>query len=126
MDSYEYIKRDWIVSQGARRLYRFSALLSLTLVAWPWTASAGGGPGAIAAVAKFLIFAAILGYVVTQSAMEIFLFRFDKSGAFKQVFWFCVLLLPILGAALYCFLVYSRSDVLSSNCAQRVDAARMH
>jgi len=50
--------------------------------------------------------------------MEYFLFRFDDSGALKQVFWFCVMLFAPLGPALYCFLVYSRSDMVKE-CADR-------
>jgi len=47
-------------------------------------------------------------------AMEYFLFGFDESSAIKKMFWFCVMLFPPLGAPLYCFIVYSRSAVVSS------------
>ena len=50
--------------------------------------------------------------------MEFFLFRFDDSHPLKQIVCFLVMLFPILGAALYCFIVYSRSDVLKNACAK--------
>jgi hypothetical protein len=55
--------------------------------------------------------------------MEYFLFGFDKSSGMKKVFWFGVMLFPPLGPALYCFLVYSRSEVLKADSGKRVDAA---
>lgn len=74
----------------------------------------GGIAESIAPVTRLLLFAGVLGYVTTMAGMEFFLFRFDNSHPLKQVFWFCVMLLPMLGPALYCFIVYSRSDVLKS------------
>jgi hypothetical protein len=126
MDKYEYIKKEWIVSRGARRVYRFSAFLSLTLLLWPWVADASATSEVAASIATALLLAGILGYVTSQAAMEIFLFRFDSSHALKQIFWFCVLLVPVLGAALYVFLVYSRSTVLSKADKQRAEAVQMH
>jgi hypothetical protein len=37
----------------------------------------------------------------------------------RKVFWFCVLLFPPLGPPLYCFIVYSRSDVLKATLKER-------
>lgn len=39
---------------------------------------------------------------------------FDDSHPLKQMVWFLVILFPLLGASLYCFVVYSRSDVLKN------------
>jgi hypothetical protein len=129
MDSYSYIKKQWIVSPAARRMYRFSAFLSLTVFLWPWLPwliPAGRMSEAAASYARVLLLASVLGCVITQSAMEVFLFRFDNSRPVKQIFWFCFLLLPVLGAALYCLLVYSRPDVLRQAAIQRVEAAHTH
>ena len=38
-----------------------------------------------------------------MDGMEYFLFSFDNSSDTKKVFWFCVMLFPLLGPALYCF-----------------------
>jgi len=59
---------------------------------------------------KLLVLVCVLGAATSMVAMEYFLFGFDKSSPYKKVFWFCVMLLPLLGAPLYCFLVYLRSD----------------
>jgi len=56
-------------------------------------------------------------------AMEYFLFGFDDSSALKKMFWFCVMLLPPLGPALYCFLVYSRSKVVNVQRDESVQRA---
>jgi len=57
--------------------------------------------------------------------MEIFLFRFDNSRPLKQVFWFVIMLFPLLGAALYCFVVYSRSNVFKAGDQQAHRAPSM-
>ena len=116
---YEFISREWIVSSTARRVYRVSAVLSVVLFfGWMAALSQGGIYGAVAPVIKFLFFLGVLGAGITIVGMEYFLFRFDDSHPLKQIFWFCVMLFPILGAAIYCFVVYSRSAVLRSSCAK--------
>jgi len=75
-----------------------------------------GIPATLIPAARVLLFFGVLGAGITIVGMEYFLFRFDNSHPLKQMFWFCVMLLPILGAALYCFIVYSRSEVLKSSC----------
>lgn len=110
---YEYINREWIVSRTARRVYRVSAILSIALFFGLWVvAFEGGVPETIAPVVRPLLLAGALGAGITFVGMEYFLFRFDDSHPLKQVVWFCVMLLPLLGPALYCFIVYSRSHVL--------------
>jgi len=52
--------------------------------------------------------------------MEYFLFRFDESHPLKQIVWFCVMLIPMLGPGLYCFIVYSRSKIVR-NCLHSVE-----
>jgi len=65
---------------------------------------------------KPFLLAGAFGAGITLVGMEFFLFRFDNSHPLKQVFWFGVVLFPFLGPAMYCFIVYSRSEVLRKSC----------
>jgi hypothetical protein len=124
MVKYEYISKEWIVSLRARRVYRVSAALSIALFFGWWAILfVGGIPPAIAPLVKLLLFAGVLGAAITLVGMEFFLFRFDDSHPLKQVVWFLLMLLPLLGAPLYCLLVYSRSNVLKSSYAERMQGA---
>jgi glycerol-3-phosphate acyltransferase PlsY len=121
---YEFIKKEWIVSPTARRVYRVSASLSVVLfLAWWALAIMGGVPENIAPLVRILLLAGVLGAGITIVGMEFFLFRFDNSHPLKQAVWFCVMLFPLLGAALYCFIIYSRSDVFKSTQAKRAKSA---
>ncbi len=121
---YEYIKKEWIVSPTARSVYRTSASLSVALFFGWWTILVIGGiPETIAPVVRALLLAGIVGAGITFVGMEFFLFRFDDSHPLKQIVWFLVMMLPLLGPALYCFIVYSRSDVLRSSCAKPAEDA---
>ena len=51
--------------------------------------------------------------------MEYFLLGFDKSPVLKKLFWFCVMAFVPVGPPLYCFIVYSRSDVLQEYAAAK-------
>ena len=119
-----YINREWILSGTARRVYRVAASLSLALFFFLW-AHALFGSGVLninVPLVKLSLFAGVLGAATTLVAMEYFWFDFDNSSGVKKVLWFFLLLLPPLGPALYCFLVYSRSDVLKA--ALQEEAAR--
>lgn len=121
---YEYINRKWIVSPTARRVYRLSATLSVALFFGLWAVAFEGGISeTIAPVARLLVFAGALGTAITFVGMEYFLFRFDDSHPLKQVLWFCVMLVPLLGPALYCFMVYSRSHILCGDGKQAESAS---
>jgi len=124
---YYYINKEWMVSGTAQRTYRVAASLSLALffllVAVRVVRVVDAIPEALLPVVKPLLLAGVLGAAITMVAMEYFLFSFDDSPAMKKVFWFCVMLFAPLGPALYCFIVYSRSDVLKSNYAKRVEGA---
>jgi hypothetical protein len=110
---YYYINRGWIVSSAARRVYRVAASLSLALFFVILEVRLTEAiPDALIPVLKTIILAGVLGCATTMVAMEYFLFGFDDSSAMKKVFWFCVMLLPPVGPALYCFLVYSRSKLV--------------
>jgi len=119
MLKYEYIKKEWIVSPTARRVYRASATLSVALFFGWWAILVVGRiPETVAPAVRLLLLAGVLGAGITVVGMELFLFRFDELHPLKQVFWFLVMLLPLLGAPLYCFVVYSRSNALKSTCAK--------
>ncbi len=102
-----------MLSLTARRAYRSAAVLSLVLfailIARPHL---GAIPESLLPAFRLLFYASVVGTALTLIAMEYFLFGFDNSSSWRKVFWFCVLLLPPLGPPLYCFMVYSRSDVV--------------
>ena len=122
-----YINKEWMVSGTAQRSYRVAAGLSVVLFFVVFfiavAAQVSAIPEALLPVVKLLLLAGVLGAATTMVAMEYFLFSFDNSSAMKKVFWFCVMLFPLLGPALYCFIVYSHSDVLKGNYAKRVEGA---
>jgi hypothetical protein len=113
---YELINKEWIVSRTARGVYRASATLSMLLFPVLWFAIEGDGT--LGPVLRPLLFIGVLGMALTGLGMEYFLFRFDSSAPLKQIFWFCVMIFAPIGPALYCFLVYSRSDILKRSCAE--------
>ena|SRR5215831_4782374 len=122
MIKYEYIKKEWIISPTARRVYRASALLSLALFFGWWAILVVGQiPETLVPVVRLFLLVGVLGAGITIVGMEFFLFRFDDSHPLKQILWFLVMLLPLLGAGLYCFMVYSRSDVLKNSCAKSAE-----
>ena len=118
MMKYEYISREWIVSVTARRVYRLAAVLSVGLL--PVLSVLLSQPGLAdlsRAIARPLLFTAVLAMALTLIGMEYFLFRFDDSHPLKQIFWFCVMLFLPIGPAVYCFVVYSNSPVVRATCA---------
>ena len=126
MLKYEYINKEWIVSPTARRVYRTSAGLSMALFFGWWAILVVGRvPETIAPVVRLFLLAGVLGAGITFVGMEFFLFRFDDSHPLKQIVWFLVMLFPLLGPPLYCFVVYSRSSVLRSGCAKRAENTSM-
>lgn len=115
MVRYELINPKLILSRTAYHFYRVSACLSILLFFGLWLVMAERNVlEIIAPFAQPLLFVCVLGAASTIVGMEFFLFRFDDSHPLKQVFWFCVMLFPLLGAATYCFLVYSRSDMIKT------------
>ncbi len=117
MLKYDFVSRECIVSPTARRVYRISAGLSIALffLLWAVLFAEVDIPEVLAPAVRLLLVAGIVGAAITIVGMEFFLFRFDDSRALRQLVWFVVMLFPLLGAALYCFLVYSRSDVHKSS-----------
>jgi len=104
---------------GRSRVYRVAASLSLALFFFLAVVRFKGGiPDTLIPVLKLPLFASVLGAAITTVAMEYFLFGFDNSSAMRKLFWFCVMLLPLLGPSLYCFMVYSRSNVLKATIGE--------
>jgi hypothetical protein len=121
---YYYINKEWMLSSTAQRIYRVAASLSLALFFMLVALrSVPEIPNALLPVVKPLLLAGVLGTATTMVAMEYFLFGFDSSSASKKALWFCVMAFPPLGPALYCFIVYSRSNVLKGNNGKRVEGA---
>jgi hypothetical protein len=116
MFRYYYINKEWILSAAARRIYRISASLSLILflILWALGMHVPVPPGVLPMV-KLLLFLGVVGAAITLVAMEYFFFGFDNTAVWKKVFWFFMLLIPPLGPPLYCFIVYSRSNLLMSD-----------
>jgi hypothetical protein len=111
---YYYINKEWIVSSTARRIYRIAAALSLGLFLGLLGMQLRGGSPIDIPAAQLLLFVGVVGAATTVVAMEYFLFGFDRSPEWKKVCWFCIMLLPLIGPALYCFIVYSRADVVKA------------
>jgi len=118
MRSYDFINKEWIVSPTARLVYRTAAAVSLTLIPIVLAIQLSG---LSRPVLRQLLFLAVLGTALNTIGMEYFLFRFDDSRALKQVFWFCAMFLVPIGPALYCFVVYSRSNALKNSLVDRND-----
>jgi hypothetical protein len=119
-----YINKEWIVSAVARYVYRLAAIMSVALFfGWFVALWVGGIPPALAPLARLFLLIGVLGAAVTITGMEYFLFGFDRSSAWKKTFWFCVMMFPLLGPAMYCFFVYLRSEVHKASVAKRVDGA---
>ena len=118
---YYFTNSEWMVSNTARRIYRTAAALSLGLfVGLCLTPFSGGLPLDIPAV-NFLLLIGGLGAAITVVAMEYFLFGFDRSPEWKKVCWFCIMVLPLAGPALYCFIVYSPAVVIKASTADRIN-----
>lgn len=116
---YYYINKEWILSATARRVYRLSASLSLMLFLLKLAINVHYAfPPVVIPLLRLLVFAGVLGAATTLVAMEYFLFGFDKTPAGKKVFWFLVLLLPLLGPPIYCFVVYSKSNLLVGSSSE--------
>jgi len=120
-----YINREFIVSTTARKIYCTAASASLGLFVLLLSLKiVGRVPQGFLPIVNILLLAGVIGTAVTLVAMEYFLFGFDTSPMVKKAFWFCVMLkIPLLGAPLYCFLVYSRSPVVNTPLPKRAKGA---
>ena len=124
MNPYAYIKKEWIVSASANRIYRISASLSIAFfILLVEAIVADGFPSFLYPVARPLIFLGALAIGVTGAGMEIFLFRYDESSGLKQIVWFLVMIFPLLGPALFYFFVYARSEQVRKCASQELAGA---
>jgi hypothetical protein len=111
----QLFSREMVVSHKARSIYRLSAGLSIPLIfGSAWLLSGPHVSEVIEQFAEPLLFIGVLAIVVTTAGMQAFLFRFDDSSAVKQIVWFLIMLVPGIGAILYCFLVYSRPKAVEA------------
>jgi len=110
---YYYIDKEWMISLTAQRIYRVAGYLSFAffgLLIWLRMTHV---PRSFLPFIRLVLLVGVVAVATTMVAMEYFLFGFDTSSAIKKVFWFCVMMFPPVGPALYCFVVYSRSKVLA-------------
>jgi hypothetical protein len=68
----------------------------------------------MASVVRLFLFAGVVGAGVAVGGMEFFLFRFNDSHPLHQMVWFLLMLVWLLGAALYWVMVYARSNASQS------------
>ncbi len=115
MVRYQLIDKKMIVSPTARLTYRATALFGLVFFSGWVMFQIYGVPLLIEPILRSLVFLGALSYATTQVGMEVFLFRFDNSHPLKQIVWFCILIIPVFGAALYCFVVYSNSHAVKNS-----------
>lgn len=112
MSHYFYIKRTWLISPTARRVWRTCAWVSLLLLAWPFVYGFCADwlyEHHSLALLNLWLLTAVFAAVATSTGMEYYLFTLDDSRALAQIFWFLILLLIPVGPAIYCLVVYSRS-----------------
>ena len=111
---YLPIKRSWLFSQTAQRIYFSSALLTLAFIATLLgvrMAMAAVGTRSLAApasaVVQTLLYPEVAGVAMLWIGMWYFWFGFDSSHYLKKAVWFVLLgFLAPFGTLLYYFLVY--------------------
>jgi hypothetical protein len=116
---YLPIRRGWIISRVASRLYFVCALAALSLfgvfIASVAALGAAGAPSldafpAAALVVRILLWPGILGTALLSIAMWYFWFGFDNSGWISKAIWFVPLYVFLaIGPAFYYFFVYRRN-----------------
>lgn len=116
---YLPIKKSWIVSPSARRVYFVCALAAFSLFGVFVASRAAIGASGAASLADYptaaltvrlLVWPGVLGTALLSIAMWYFWLSFDDSSWIKKAFWFLPLyFLLALGPAFYYFLVYRRS-----------------
>ena len=121
---YLPIKKTWIISRVARRVYFVCALAAFSffgvLVASvaAFRASGHASPEGIEFAAfsvRLLLWPGLIGTALLSVAMWYFWLGFDNSGWLKKAIWIVPLyfLLPF-GPAFYYFFVYCRNDEVVS------------
>jgi len=70
MNPHQYVKKEWIVSPAALRIFRVAALISLTLyVSLGWVLVNGATP-----LLRQIVLVGIFAMALTGAGMEAFLF----------------------------------------------------
>ncbi len=104
-----FLNKEWMISLGARRVYRSAAVYSLVFLALVIAMQFSDEvPEGVAVVLRFAFLAGVASTALTLVAMEYFLFSFDKSTDGKKALCFMLMMFPVVGAAVYCLTVYSR------------------
>ncbi len=102
-----------MVSRTSQWIFKTSAWLSIGLLVLiilaPFVTEF---PEGAATLFHLALYPCAFGAAIVIVGMEYFLFGFDPSSAGKKSFWFLVMCFPLLGAALYCLIAYSRSPIL--------------
>ena len=121
---YLPIKKTWIISRTARRVYLVCALAALSffgvLIASMMAFRMSGhttleGIAAAGFIVRILLWPGLVGTALLSVAMWYFWLGFDNSGWLKKAIWFVPLyfLLPF-GPAFYYFFVYRRNGEVAS------------
>lgn len=113
------ISENWLISSTARKAYRWSGGISITLLPTIFAVRLLHqldllSPGLIFALRGMLMIS-VLATAVTYVAMQYFLLVEDESPAWKQILWFLAMVLLGIGPGLYVFFGYSRSEYFRAN-----------
>src|SRR5512133_3839739 len=99
MMNHYFLPKEWMVSAGARRVYRKAAVISIAflvlLIALQFVEEV---PESWATIVRFALLLGVASAALTLVAMEYFLFGFDKSSDGKKMLSFILMLAPVLGA----------------------------
>ncbi len=121
LSHYFYIKRTWLISPAARRIWRACAWLSLLLLACPFLYAFYADwlyDHQSLGLLNLLLLISVIALAGNVAAMEYYLFTLDDSRALAQIFWFVAFFLAPVGPAIYCLVVYSRSKYFKTETAE--------
>src|ERR1051326_7177547 len=103
MMNHYFLPKEWMVSAAARRVYRSAAVVSIAFLALLIALQfVGEVPESWTAIARLALLVGVGSTALTLVAMEYFLFGFDQSSDGKKMLSFILMLVPVLGAAIYC------------------------
>lgn len=108
------ISKEWLISESARRFYRWSAIISFGLFpvifVFLWLGIERQLTANRETFLQACLMVTVLATAVVMVGMEYFLFTMDQSAGWKQFLWFLVMLIIGLGPGLYVLFGYSRSE----------------
>ena len=124
MMKHYFLPKEWMVSAGARHVYRKAAVISIAflvlLIALQFVEEV---PESWAVIVRFALLLGVASTALTLVAMEYFLFGFDTSSDGKKMLSFILMLAPVLGAAIYCLTSYSRQVQSGSDAPETANGA---